>query len=72
MEEDILKLRADYYGYLMMYTPDIVITHKEDIATNMIATKDIEKKRRMYKNLLDSSKIYADLKKQYIKGTLKK
>lgn len=67
MEEDILKLRADYFGYLMMYSPELEIIHKEDIATNMVAVKSIEKKKRVYKNLLDSSKIYSDLKRQYEK-----
>lgn len=68
MEEDILRLRAEHYGYLMMYTPDIAIQHKEDIATNMMAIKSIDKKKLIYKNLLDSSKVYANLKKQYEKG----
>lgn len=65
MEEDILKLRAVRYGYLMMYSPDLKILHKEDIATNMATDKSIEKKKWIYKNLLDSSKIYLKLKQQY-------
>ena len=65
MEEDILKLRADYFGYVMMYSSDLSILHKEDISTNMVAVKSIEKKKRIYKNLLDSSKVYSDLMKQY-------
>jgi len=65
MEEDIIKLHSDHNGYLMMYTPDLTITHKEDIATNMIAVKSIEKKKQVYRNLLDSSREYMKLKKQY-------
>ena len=64
MEEDILKLRADYLGCLMMYSSDLSILHKEDVSTNMVAGKSIEKKKRVYKNLLDSSKVYLDLMKQ--------
>lgn len=68
MEEDILKLRADYYNYLMMYSPELAILHKEDIATNMVAVTSIEKKKRVYYNLLKSSKVYKNLKKQYNSG----
>ena len=67
MEEDILKLRADNLGYKMLYCPDIEIIHKEDIATNMVSVSSIEKKRRIYKNLIKSSGVYMKLKKEYDK-----
>ena len=65
MEEDILKLRADYFGYLMMYTPDLEIIHKEDVSTNMSSLKSIEKKKNIYRNLINSSIIYGRLRKEY-------
>ena len=68
MEEDILRLRADYYGYLMMYTPELTIFHKEDRAMRAAMPKSILQKRLFYKNLLYSSKIYKKLKKEYSAG----
>lgn len=65
MEEDILKLRSEYFGYLMVYTPELKIIHKEDIATNMVTIKSIEKKKRVYYNLIKSSKVYMRLMRMY-------
>lgn len=67
MEEDILKLQADHFGLRMMYTPDLKLYHKEDAATNMVAASCLTKKKRVYKNLLDSSKVYLQLMKEYSK-----
>lgn len=67
MEEDILKLYADYYGFLMLYSSDLQIYHKEDAATNMVEISDREKVRRKYRLLIDSSKIYSRLKKRMIR-----
>ena len=67
MEEDILKLQADHFGLLMMYSPDLKLYHKEDAATNMVAASSLTKKKRVYKNLLDSSKVYLQLMKEYSK-----
>ena len=67
MEEDILKLQADHYGFLMMYSPDLRLYHKEDAATNMVASDSLTKKRRVYKYLIDSSKAYLDLMNEYDK-----
>lgn len=65
MEEDILRLRSQYNGDKMVYSPKLTIKHKEDIATNMVATKSIEKKKLIYENLLKSSKVYMQLKREY-------
>ena len=67
MEEDILKLYADYYGFLMLYSSDLQIYHKEDAATNMAEISDREKVRRKDRLLIDSSKIYSRLKKRMIR-----
>lgn len=63
MEEDLLKLSADFYKFLMMYTSDLRILHKEDVSTNMLSGDDSIKLRRKYKNLLSSSSIYIREKK---------
>ncbi len=65
MEEDILRLRAKYYGYLMVYSPELSIKHKEDIATNMVSASSLEKKKSIYQNLLRSSNEYIKLKNKY-------
>lgn len=66
MEEDILKLYADFYGFLMLYSSDIRIYHKEDAATNMVPLKSSEKTRLKYRRLIESSKVYSKLKKNMI------
>lgn len=66
MEEDILKLHADYYEFLMLYTSDIAIYHKEDAATNMIQISDDERIRLKYKRLIKASKIYSSLKRKML------
>ena len=63
MEEDILKLYADNYGFLMLYSPELQIFHKEDGATNMVVKTENKKNRWKYKQLIRSSKIYSRLKK---------
>lgn len=66
-EEDILKLQADYFGFLMLYSSELKVLHKEDVATNM-AEPDVSKRtRNKYKRLISSSKIYSKLKKIYEK-----
>lgn len=66
MEEDILKLYADFYGFLMMYSSNIRIFHKEDAATNMIPLNSNEKTRLKYRRLIESSKIYSKLKRNML------
>ncbi|WP_133965437.1 glycosyltransferase [Eubacterium limosum] len=68
MEEDILKLFSDYYGFLMMYSSELSIFHKEDIATNMAQGSTNQKKRKKYKQLIESSLIYSKLKYKLEKG----
>ena len=66
MEEDILKLYADYYGFLMLYSSELQIHHKEDAATNMVELPSEEKIRRKYRLLIESSKIYSNLKQRMV------
>lgn len=67
MEEDILKLYADYYGFLMLYTPELTISHKEDAATDMIVKSENKKNRWKYKQLIKSSKVYSKLMHNMVK-----
>lgn len=67
MEEDILKLYADYYGFLMLYSSDLRIFHKEDAATNMVVQNNNKKNQWKYKQLIRSSRIYSSLKKHLLK-----
>ena len=69
MEEDILKMYADYHGFLMMYTSDLQIYHKEDAATDMIEGNTSKKNRRKYRNLIQSSCIYTSIKKELIRNS---
>lgn len=66
MEEDILKLYADFYGFLMLYSSDLKIFHKEDAATNMIPLNTSEKTRLKYRRLIESSKIYSKIKRNML------
>lgn len=66
MEEDILKLYADFYGFLMLYSSELRIFHKEDAATNMIPLNSGKKIRLKYRRLIESSKLYSKLKKNML------
>lgn len=66
MEEDILKLYADFYGFLMMYSDALQIFHKEDAATNMVPVNSNKKVRLKYQRLIESSKIYSKLKRSVL------
>lgn len=66
MEEDILKLYADFYGFLMLYSSELQIYHKEDVATNMTQISNNRKMRLKYKRLIKSSKVYSNLKRNMI------
>lgn len=70
MEEDILKLYADYYNFLMMYSSDLSILHKEDIATNMVSGSTIGKKRNLYRRLIESSVVYEKIKRNMSKNEI--
>lgn len=65
MEEDILKLYADHYGFLMLYSSELQIFHKEDAATNSIEISDTRKRIMKYRYLIKSSLVYSQLKKEW-------
>lgn len=66
LEEDILKLQADYYEFLMMYTPSLTVYHKEDIATSYIHRTNKKKYRIKAKHLIKSLRLYRNLKFKYL------
>ena len=66
MEEDILKLQADHYGFTMRYTDSLRIFHKEDISTNMMAGSTNAKIRRKNRHIIDASRVYTNLKKKML------
>lgn len=57
-EEDILKLYADIYGFLMMYTPDLRVLHKEDVSSNAAHKKKKDKMLFQYRERIKSSLVY--------------
>lgn len=57
MEEDILYYQVRSKGLLSIYTPDVVILHKEDSSTNATFDEEYKKRRFQYKNVLSSSKV---------------
>lgn len=63
MEEDILKLFSDYYGFLMMYTSDLQVFHKEDVSTNLINATKESRFRIKCRRLIESSYEYSKLKR---------
>lgn len=67
-EEDILKMQADYYGLIMLYSSELSIYHKEDVATNFVLTSFRSRERRKYRLLIESSKVYSKIKAGYIKN----
>lgn len=64
MEEDILHLYAKKYEFLMMYTSEIRILHKEDVSTNMSISNTREKEIFYCKNIINSSKVYERVKRE--------
>lgn len=63
-EEEILRSHCKNENLLMMYSSDLQIFHKEDVATKMIAKKPGIKERNEYKNRIESSKKYEELKRE--------
>lgn len=71
MEEDILKLMSDYYNYLMLYTPDIKIFHKEEAASKLIYSNDSKRLVQKNKMLIESTFVYESLMKEFKEGKFK-
>ena len=63
-EEEILRSHCKKEKLLMMYTSELQIYHKEDIATKMTAKTPGEKDRTEYRNRIKSSREYERLKKE--------
>lgn len=68
MEEEILMLYLDAYHLKSLYSPEIKIFHKEDMATNAAITDTKERKIRKYKYWIDSSRVYEKVYLKLLKG----
>lgn len=60
MEEDILFVRLRNNHLKSLFTPDLIIYHDEDAATNKVVRSPIKKKRFIYKNQIKSYKALID------------
>lgn len=65
MEEDILYLQAKELGLTTLYSPELVIYHKEDAASDLASSSPVKKKRLVFKNLIKSSGCYFRLLFRY-------
>lgn len=63
-EEDILRLYCKNKNLLMMYSGDLVIEHKEDIASQAMHPKKRAKKIFIYTQRLKSAKVYKEIWKE--------
>ena len=61
MEEEILKLYLDAFKLISLYSPEIKIYHKEDMATNAIAKSAREKLISKYNYWIESSKVFEEI-----------
>lgn len=60
-EESILNYIATQNQLKTIYSPEIIIYHKEDSATNALLQKDYLKRRFYYKNFIKSGKVLINL-----------
>lgn len=60
-EEYILTLQALREKRKIIYSPDLVVEHKEGSATNSISKKNHTKKKFVMSNILAAAKIYKEL-----------
>lgn len=68
MEEEILNLYLEQYKLISVYSPTLMIYHKEDMATKAVQKSPIKRKLNKYKNWINSSYEYEMLLKNFKKG----
>lgn len=61
MEEDILYYECKKKNYKMIYSPVVTIYHKEDISTETILKRNVDKDIFIFKNSIDSCKVLYDI-----------
>lgn len=64
LEEDIIYYLAQIRNQKLMYSPEIMVYHKEDSSTNAFQSNDMKKRRFKYKNLLFSIRVFLELVKK--------
>ncbi len=65
MEEDILFLHLMKNNLLSLYSPEVIVYHKEDSSTGKQFQNTREKNDFVYKNCIDSQKYYLKLWDKY-------
>lgn len=61
MEEDILYYECKKKNYKMLYSPSLKIYHKEDISTEALLKRSVDKDIFIFKNSIDSCKVIYDI-----------
>lgn len=64
-EEEILYFESVKESFSMIYSPQIVVKHLEDVSTNLAFKTDEIKTKMKVNSQLDSSKVLLDLYKEY-------
>lgn len=67
MEEDILFQHIIHNNMKTIYSPDIVVYHKEDAATDMEFESEKKKSKMQYENELNSCEVLLSVQKSYMK-----
>jgi len=65
MEEELLFLRVIRKGMKTVYTPEIMIFHKEDVSTKTIVKSQRKLKTFVYKHRIRSTKILIEEMENY-------
>jgi len=66
MEEAILYMYCSSKDYKMIFTPSIKVFHKEDSSTNSLFSAKKEKREFVFKNMIQSLKVYYTVLKKYL------
>jgi GT2 family glycosyltransferase len=61
MEEDILYYECKKKNYKTLYSPSLKIYHKEDISTEALIKRSVDKDIFIFKNSIDSCKVIYDI-----------
>ncbi len=70
-EEDILALQLLQENKVILYTPDILVYHKEDVSTNAVNIGAKKKEQLKRQRLMASMQVYMQLLKSYQDKTQK-
>lgn len=60
-EEQLLSLRCKINNWKILYSPDLCVTHLEDVSTNTIVHSEYSKRKFIFHHRLNSLRIYEKL-----------